>query len=235
MSKQRLNSLDRFRKQPGRLVLEEHSHCEVPAGCGGVVLRWRNPFAGQPVTLHVYTPVKAKCLLDGQEPQTARIDLTPGSHVLAVALEGVDLAAGLLMVAAVHDPAENQPDLPAEVRERPVRVLSADDGTWKFALQRPASAAWAAPAFDDGGWPALAAFPTPEPDWQAFGAYQCRRCAELGATCLGLPAPPKGKKRAAWLLRLLGRAPAAGTPVIGDIWIRKVFSIGAPEGPGPNP
>ena len=38
---QRLNSVDRFRKKSERLVLEEHGHCEVPAGCGGVVLRWR--------------------------------------------------------------------------------------------------------------------------------------------------------------------------------------------------
>ena len=32
MAKQRLNSLDRFRKQPGKLILEEHGSCEVPAG-----------------------------------------------------------------------------------------------------------------------------------------------------------------------------------------------------------
>jgi hypothetical protein len=48
MSKKALNSLDRFRKHPGQLVLEEHGHCEVPAGCGGVVLRWRNPNPSPP-------------------------------------------------------------------------------------------------------------------------------------------------------------------------------------------
>ena len=38
----KLNGPDRYRKRSPRLVLEEHSHCEVPAGCGGVVLRWIN-------------------------------------------------------------------------------------------------------------------------------------------------------------------------------------------------
>src|SRR5947199_1939086 len=100
---QQLNSVERFRKQPGRLVLEEHSHCEVPAGCGGVVLRWRNPLAALPVTVHLYAPVKPVCFLDGDELQTGRIDLVPGRHVAAVLLDNVDLSAGLLMFAATHD------------------------------------------------------------------------------------------------------------------------------------
>ena len=41
----RLNELERFRKTSSRLALEAHSHCEVPAGCGGVVLRWTRPGA----------------------------------------------------------------------------------------------------------------------------------------------------------------------------------------------
>jgi hypothetical protein len=35
-----LNSIDRYRKRSNRLILEEHRSCELPAGCGGVVLRW---------------------------------------------------------------------------------------------------------------------------------------------------------------------------------------------------
>jgi sulfatase modifying factor 1 len=38
-------------------VLEAHSHCEVPAGCGGVVLQWRNPSAG----LRNETPNHHRC------------------------------------------------------------------------------------------------------------------------------------------------------------------------------
>ena len=47
ISNLRLNSLDQFRKQSSRLVLEEHSHCEVPAGYLGMqaeffVIEFRN-------------------------------------------------------------------------------------------------------------------------------------------------------------------------------------------------
>src|SRR5271166_5805199 len=151
MSEQRLNSLDRFRKQPGRLVLEEHSHCEVPAGCGGVVLRWRNPQSALHVTVRLYAPVKAVCCLDGEEVQTGRIDLVPGPHVAAVFLENVELSGGLLMFAATHDPKEYQRLRPADVEEAPLKVLSADDGTWKFTIEHPLDG-WTALAFDDRDW-----------------------------------------------------------------------------------
>src|SRR5262245_48240254 len=109
MAKQQLNSLDRFRKQAGRLVLEEYSHCEVPAGCGGVVLRWRNPHAAVPFNAHLYAPVQRALFLDGATPATSRIDLAPGQHVLAIAIENVDITGGFLMFAAKHDPKELQP------------------------------------------------------------------------------------------------------------------------------
>jgi len=47
----RLNSLDRFRKSKSGLTLEVYSSCEVPAGCGGAVLRWRRP--GAPIMVCV--------------------------------------------------------------------------------------------------------------------------------------------------------------------------------------
>lgn len=50
----KLNTLDRFTKQPGLLALQESSHCEVPAGCGGVVLRWIDPRAGRFVHVDGY-------------------------------------------------------------------------------------------------------------------------------------------------------------------------------------
>lgn len=55
----KLNSISRFSKQSPRLVLEEHGHCEVPAGCGGVVLRWRG--ADDPIALKL----SARRLLGG--------------------------------------------------------------------------------------------------------------------------------------------------------------------------
>src|SRR5262245_25722640 len=98
----RLNSLDRFRKHPGRLVLEEHGHCEVPAGCGGVVLRWRNPLAAVPITLRLYTPVPAVMSIDGREVSTSRVDLSPGRHVLALRLDDADRSRFQLILTAEH-------------------------------------------------------------------------------------------------------------------------------------
>src|SRR5262245_38806375 len=134
-----LNSLARFRKQSGRLVLEEHSHCEVPAGCGGVVLRWRNPLAAVPLTFHLYTPVPAACFLDGAEVRTGRVDLAPGRHAVAFSLENVNLSAGLILFAAFHLGTRTDQSPPAHVMETPLQVLTADDGTWKCTLRRPAT------------------------------------------------------------------------------------------------
>jgi hypothetical protein len=219
---QRLNSVDRFRKKSERLVLEEHGHCEVPAGCGGVVLRWRNPCVLQSAVLWVYTPAEADILLDGQAPARGRVDLTIGRHAVALAMENVDLAAGLLLFAAVHEGTGS--GVSAEVgKERPVRVLSDDDGTWKYALERPADD-WAAPGFGDAAWPALVRHPTPTFSQPGRGRYACERCAGFGAVCLGLPLPGD-RERPGWWQRLLGRPAPAQEPVLGNVWVRKVFEV----------
>jgi hypothetical protein len=225
-----LNSLSRFRKQAGRLVLEEHSHCEVPAGCGGVVLRWRNPLAAVPLALHLYTPVPAACYLDRADVRTGRVDLAPGRHVVGFALENVNLSAGLILFAATHDSPRTQGSLPARVTEFPLQVLTAADGTWKCTLSKPASHDWKAPAFDDSAWVVLTRAPTPQLDSGAPGAYQCAECTRQGAACLGLPGPAGKEDRASWWQRLLGlRSP----PATGNVWIRKVFDILPPQLPEP--
>ncbi len=209
----KLNSLDRFRKHPGRLVLEEHGTCEVPAGCGGVVLRWRNPLAAVPVTVYLYTPVPATCLVDGTPVETGRFDLTPGPHVLAVAIDEVDRSAGLLLFAASHEPKKAQRSPPAEVVEYPLRVLSAPDGSWKYSTDLPSGDAWTRRDFDDSAWPTLVAAPTPQLNWQDFGAFACRQGAEMGAACLRLP----------------------GRSGEGPVRVRKVFEVPAPRLAAPSP
>jgi hypothetical protein len=230
---QPINSLDRFRKQPGRLVLEAYSHCEVPAGCGGVVLRWRNPRAALPVNIHVYTPVVVACFLDGDELRSTRVDLAIGRHALAFALPDVDLSAALLMFAAVHTPRQPHGTPLPDVIEEPLKVLSQDDGTWKFALAPPAEDAWKTLSFDDGDWPALARVPTPELDRDRQFYWQYARCADLGAVCLGLPEPPRDEEKeqpVSWWQRLLGRRSAlSGSGTAGPIWIRKAFEVPAPQ------
>ncbi len=223
----RLNSLERFRKQPARLVLEEHSHCEVPAGCGGVVLRWRNPHATVPVTLYLYAPVQADCRVDGAALPSGRIDLTPGRHILTVALADVDLAGPLLMFAATFDPEKRGQHRPAGVVERPFTVASAADGTCKFTL-RPPPEGWDRQDFDDRGWPALGQVPTPIEPGRNLPPWECRECAQLGAVCLGLVAPA-GKKKRAWWQRFLGAATAGEPSGRGSVWARKVFDVPGPR------
>jgi len=80
----RLNSLSRYSKQSPRLVLEEHSHCEVPAGCGGVVLRWRNPDKVVPCTMWSTTSAESSDLfVDGHIPESSRPLLKYGQHIIA--------------------------------------------------------------------------------------------------------------------------------------------------------
>ncbi len=205
MADQQLNSLDRFRKQPGKLVLEEHSHCEVPAGCGGVVLRWRNPNATLPLNVSLYTPKPGAYFLDGAELNLSRVNLIPGPHVVAVALEDADVAAGLLMFAAYYDDGRSH----KSDSTLPLAILSAADGSWKFTLQPPDGEAWMTTAFDDSQWQALAIRPTPDIESSQFGASQCRLCARQGALCLGLAIAP--------------------LPSQANIWIRKLFTVTLPQ------
>ena len=61
------------------LVLEEYSHCEVPAGCGGVVIRWARSDAPAEVRFVIPGP-DARIYVDGVEQGLeARIVLTPGT------------------------------------------------------------------------------------------------------------------------------------------------------------
>jgi hypothetical protein len=210
--KPQLNSLERFRKQPGRLVLEEHSHCEVPAGCGGVILRWRNPHAPAPFVLYQATQVTAESFVDGVPPTSARLYLAPGRHVLSLHMPSVDLSESLLLFAAVHDPQKYQPQPPSGLLQPVVSILSAGDGTWKFTLETPVGNAWRMLDFDDRQWLSLAQVSAPpRAGTEAFDRYAVQLGQELGAACLGLPNPPRADEAA------------------GAIWIRKVFDIPAPQ------
>jgi hypothetical protein len=227
---QRLNSLDRFRKRPERLVLEQHSHCEVPAGCGGVVLRWRNPLAAVPLVVYLYTPVEAGLYLDGVEPAAARIDVVPGEHVIAIALPEVDLSEGLLMFAAIHESKKDRGVEPEWVTEPDVKIVSTDDGAWKFTLVEPADAAWTALAFDDNDWPALSRARPRQVNPGQFGSHQAYHCRQHGAFFLRVPESVAAEVPVGWWTRwLTSRSTEATTASHGRIWIRKRFAVPAAE------
>lgn len=226
-SEPELNSLSRFRKQGERLVLEEHSHCEVPAGCGGVVLRWRNPLALVPLTLHLYAPVPAACFLDGAEVRIGQVDLVLGRHAISFVLEDVNLSAGLILFAAVHKESHRKDTPPPAVIELPLKILTADDGSWKCSVHEPPTDDWKQTAFDDRDWLVLAKVDTPQLDRGAPGAYQCSECVRQGAVCLGLPAAASEEKPTTWWQRR--RGVHAASPKMGRVWIRKEFEIPLPQ------
>jgi hypothetical protein len=114
------------------------------------------------------------------------------------------------MFVAAHEPKKYQQVRPAAVAERPFKVVSLADGTWKFSTQPPPEA-WDAADFDDRAWSALAFVPTPRLGWGDHGAWQCHECTRQGAACLG----------------------RAGGPGKGRVWVRKVFEVPGPDDVSP--
>ena len=194
-----LNSLSRFRKQASRLVLEAQGSCEVPAGCGGVVLpgEIRSMQCRSRSTL--YTPVPTTCFIDGAESRLGRIDLAPGRHAVAFTLENVDLSRGLIQFAAIHTSSKAEPKS-QPCTEPPVEVLTANDGTWKCTLAEPPTDDWRRIAFDDRDWLVLTEAESPQLERAAAGYYQCKACEDVGEICLGLPGPAI-KRTSAWWAR----------------------------------
>lgn len=141
----RLNSLHRFRKHSPRLLLQEYSHCEVPAGCGGVVLRWIDPRKGLSATLSVRTTGHSpRQWLDGEPLSSNRLELGPGPHVLAFELTELGRRGSPLHVAIGAMAAGDD------------RVLftTFPDDRWRATGEAPPST-WTRPEFDASTWQEL--------------------------------------------------------------------------------
>ncbi len=97
--------LNRFRKRSGELVLEEFSHCEVPAGCGGAVLRWNRK--DTPATFDyslLCESGKPDVAIDGRRPERHRVTVAPGPHVFAFTLTTRGRANVILSMRGTHRP-----------------------------------------------------------------------------------------------------------------------------------
>ncbi|MCG8419887.1 MAG: hypothetical protein MJE77_18290 [Proteobacteria bacterium] len=178
----RLNTLHRFAKHSPRLVLEEYSHCEVPAGCGGVVIRWADAAAGTAAIIHVACMGRVQAYLDGRAVDSGRVHVAPGDHLLALHItdiEGLERPAVLTRIgewitgaSARKDPATGLPATPfalailrpqhathAGTHESERLILgSSMDGAWLAAESAPSQSDaedWWAPDFDDSTWRAL--------------------------------------------------------------------------------
>ncbi|QDE90370.1 hypothetical protein BHS06_16100 [Myxococcus xanthus] len=171
----RLNALARYRKTSSQLALEVHSHCEVPAGCGGVVLRWRRPGASIGLSLFSYVNgvPDGGLFLDGNPLVEQRVLVTPGAHVLSFEVNRPGDKGFVLMQARLD------PEIASAVHPK---LASAPDGRWK-ATTRPPPEGWRLPDFADAGFAPLVQRPVPEPKTNERWRWQM---LEDDATGLGL-------------------------------------------------
>jgi hypothetical protein len=194
-----LNSLARYAKQSPDLVLEERSHCEIPAGCGGVVLRWWNPKQGIPVAIWVHSQAGREMWLDGRPVSYGVPLVTFGSHVLTFAITRLQPGQVALMVAAFREANDRSGAALPEPDPRRVVALSLPDGSWKYSRVAPIGDAWTRSDFDDSGWDAMELGTMPAGDGTSFSG--AARLGELGARGLAVS--------------------GAGS----EIWVRKVFEL----------
>ncbi|TDB86224.1 hypothetical protein E1264_18575 [Actinomadura sp. KC216] len=198
----KLNSLARYSKSSSMFVLEEYGHCEVPAGCGGVVLRWRNPRDGVPLRMHLYMNGDGAIYLDGEPPPSGIPVVSFGEHVLAFELALADPAYAVLSFAAAFPP--EWPRVNATGPDEPsVSVVSAADGTWKYTTRDPGEG-WTSSGFDDALWRPMVANeelqPPEDPD-RDTGRWRFQAVQRHGGTGLGVPEPA------------------------ARVWVRKTFEV----------
>lgn len=174
----RINRAHRYRKHSPRLVLEEHSHCEVPAGCGGVVLRWRDPQAGLPLIVSIVTPGAAEIWVDGEAQRGNWLVIQPGVRHLALRVHELEEGPHPLMLSVAHYDERNE-------QESAPLTLSRLDPTWRATSTAPPEG-WTEPDFDDTGWEPVTSGESltgAHPDWWF------RRLRERGAIALRVTGP----------------------------------------------
>lgn len=188
----RLNTLHRFRKHSPRLLLEEYSHCEVPAGCGGVVLRWVDPGAGTPAIVRSFVQGRIALWIDGAPLDSGRVDLRAGAHTLAIEITEIVAptqsrvesilrrrrpAALVLSIArALARDYEAEP---------PVVLLTSQVGrAWRVTVEQPPED-WTSAEFDDSQWPVAQPAELDPAQREMWRAEELRR---YGAVPIALPA-----------------------------------------------
>ncbi|MBL8923321.1 MAG: hypothetical protein JNJ54_31000 [Myxococcaceae bacterium] len=187
----RLNSLNRFQKR-SNLVLEAHSHCEVPAGCGGVVFQWRNPALGVTVRVHVRSSSRvAEAFIDGVPVSGLGVRLQPGGHLLALALVPAQEEPATAPWVMVHLE-RREPGAPTYPVQRLAGGETRDDGSWR-ATTTPPPTGWTERGFDDATWAPLRRSSTAGRDLEHWARRSFDEDRRLGSEPLAIPGVP------AWL------------------------------------
>lgn len=184
-----VNELARYQKSSERLVLEEYSSCEVPAGCGGGILRWIDPREALPLHLRCWHTGEVDVFFDGTQVRSARFDVREGAHVVAVCVSPKGSAPPQLALSLLYSD-ETEPKggfEPTRSRSigRKIQVLSGAGATLTGTSKAPQGDEWKLPGFDDRSWTRLR---TVEPavaedkrDWHLSHVL------ESGAQVVGLP------------------------------------------------
>jgi hypothetical protein len=194
-----VNSVDRYVKSSPRFVLEEHSHCEVPAGCGGVVLRWRDRFTSIPVEFvgAVLGADDWGLRIDNLEPTSTRPLLPPGRHVVMLQARGVNDGGFAFLLWATS------PD----VGDDPLLWTPGPRGAWRATGSEPDPAAWTDPDFDVSRWAECR--PGDIADTEQV-PYSVRRTRSLGAEPLTVDY-------------------SIVDNVVPRVWVRAVFDVPAAQ------
>lgn len=175
----RLNSIDRFRKRSERLILEEHGHCEVPAGCGGVVMRWFDPRAGVPAIFQSGFADQVTIHIDGQPLNRARATISDGDHLLTVEAKFAEASAiGFWLAGSRDSPTERRSE-DALIPE----IATAGDGTWLASFSEPPED-WQTTEFDDSGWIPLSSITLEQESLPRSQQWSLQRMESLGAQSL---------------------------------------------------
>jgi hypothetical protein len=211
----KLNSLSRYTKQSPRLVLEEHSSCEVPAGCGGVVLRWRNPVEPLPMIVRSslwWNGEHEEIAFDGKRSEPgSKVPITYGKHALTLVVRDFDPEYAFVLMTG-HLDAEYVRVLQLEGE----RVfISVPDNTWRYTLKQPEGDAWQQPDFEDHSWQPMVQKPF-GPMRDVYEDWR-RSLTEQGAVGLGIDIVPSLLKQ---IKSRLGRK-----STLPAIYIRKAFIV----------
>ena len=135
-----INTRHALTKHSPSAILEEHGSCEVPAGCGGVVLRWRDPDVGRPAVVRLGHLGALTAWLDGEEVVNSWVELRAGRHVFAVELRDIEEPVPFIAVIVAR----------GTVGAPPVLMASAPGHAWRVHRQPPEG--WIHPEFDDRSW-----------------------------------------------------------------------------------